>query len=245
MDEFDEDDFLAYDSEAETTKWQRMLANPHPTEYLVATALITEDPCTYVEILETLQLRATPEVFEAARALCESNSPRERQFGASILSRFGDVAPPLRVARRLRMSGEEDLCRHAEEYERPFGPEISETRTMPKEALAILLPMLERETDNETLRDVLCAIAEYQDFHPSITEHIAALRHHPDPHVRFTVSTRLSLNIEHPAAWQALTEMANEDEHESVRAAAREWLKMGRILSRYEADDELPSLDAQ
>jgi len=219
------DDESSWDDEkhGSLTDWRRMFGDDSTTDYLIAMALLTEDPFIYVEAINILQLRGNREVLEAARTLCGSTLAEERKLGAAILSRLGDAAPALRVARRLRMSGDEEQLASAEKLEEPFGDEVKSRRAFPKEVLGILLPMLDREEDVETLREILCAVAEYQDFHPSITRRIAALRKHPDPNVRFTVSTRLALNIEHPAAQQALVELANDDDND-VRHAAEEWL---------------------
>ncbi len=209
-------------------EWRRLFSDDSTTDYLIAVALTTSDPSAYVEAINILQLRGNQEVLEAARTLCGSILPEERKLGATILSRLGDAAPALRVARRLRMSGEEGMLPSAEKLEAPFGDEVKERRAYPKEALGILLPMLERENDSETLREILCAVAEYQDYHPSITERIAAFRTHPDPHVRFTVSTRLALNLDHPVALQALNEMAHDNDAE-VRRAAENWLELANM----------------
>ncbi len=79
--------------------------------------------------------------------------------------------------------------------------------------------------------DVLCAVAEYGDFHDSIVPRIAALRTHPSPEVRFTVTTRLSIHIDHPAARRALAELAR-DEDDTVRDMARESMDMYRSFEQ-------------
>ena len=210
--------------------WQRRLHDPRTTDELVRVALFDEGG-EFLEALMTLQIRGGREVLDAARTLCAGPVAEGRKLGAMILSRLGDTAPMLRVARRLRMSGQEEMWSYAEELERKFGPGAEDIHPYPKEALATLLPMLETEEDIETLREVICAIAEYQDFHDSITEHIAALHTHPNSKVRFTVSTRLALNIEHPAAKRTLKLLA-KDEDEDVRRSAKEWLKMLRMMEK-------------
>ena len=150
------DDSLFDHEEADSpARWQRMLHDSRPTDYFIDLALTTGDPAAYVDAIVTLQLRGTPDVLAAARELCGSLLPHERKLGVSILSRLGDTAPLLRVARRLRMSGDETLRAHANRLLARLDAE--DTRTFPKEALAILLPMLDTEVDIDTLRELLCA----------------------------------------------------------------------------------------
>jgi hypothetical protein len=119
---------------------------------------------------------------------------------------------------------------HADDIYSRYGSEAEQIRPFPKEALSTLLPMLETEEDIDTLRDVICAIAEYQELHSSITAHIAALHTHPDSDVRFTVTTRLSLDMENPVAQQALRELAR-DEDAAVAEMARQSLSMLEMRS--------------
>lgn len=213
--------------------WQRRLDDPRSTDELIDLALRSaalDEGSGYLEALQILQMRGTREVLDAARALCASPIVDERKLGVNILGRLGDTAPILRVARRLRMSGEEKYRDFADELVNSV-PGAKDITPFPKEALATLLPMLETEQDIDTLRDVLCSIAEYADFHPSIIPRIAAMRHHPSPEVRFTVTTRLAIHMDHPVARRALAELAN-DEDETVRDLAREWVSMRRVFDR-------------
>jgi len=220
-----DDDFSELEDFDDLARWQRMLDDPKPTDYFIHLALTSDDPARYVEAIQTLQVRGTPDVLNAARELCGSVLPHERKLGAVILSQLGDTAPILRVARRLRMMGDEELRAYADKLYARFGAGSEALRAYPKEALSILLPMLESEEDVDTLREVLCAVAEYQEFHPSITPRIAAHRTHPDPRVRFTVSTRLGMDLQNPVAQQALAELANDDD-ESVAQIAKTWLRL-------------------
>lgn len=227
IDWLDDESRIPFEDRVE--KWQRMMTDPRSTAELIALALTNRDALRYLNTLETLQLRGSREVLTAARTLCLGASSEERKLGAAILSRLGNNVPLLRVARQLRMSGDEEMRTRADKIYRKFGPGADAIQTFPKEALATLLPMLESETDIETLRDVICAVAEYQDFHASITARIAALRTHPHPDVRFTVSTRLALNLESEVAQQALAELAN-DEDERIREWVEDCLKMIALM---------------
>jgi|GEM_PF-2380037 len=209
--------------------WQRRLADPRSTDELIELAL-SDNISGYMEALQILQGRGTREVLDAARGLCASPVVEERKLGVSILGRLGDTAPILRVARRLRMSGEEDMRDYADKLIDSV-PGAKDTTPFPKEALATLLPMLETEEDIETLRDVLCSIAEYGDFHDSIIPRIAAMRTHPSPEVRFTVTTRLGIWGDNPVAYRALTELA-KDEDEDVRMIAHDSLRMCSLRER-------------
>jgi len=191
--ELDEEPPAWADHSAEA--WHRRLADPRATGELIDIALRAsdiDDGTTYVEVLQILQVRGTREVLDEARGLCASPVVEERKLGVSILGRLGDTAPMLRVARRLRMSGEEDMRDYAEKLIDSV-PGAKDTTSFPKEALATLLPMLETEQDINTLRDVLCSIAEYGDYHDSVIPRIAEMRTHPSPEVRFTVTTRLGI----------------------------------------------------
>lgn len=233
------DDFdFPDDDQHEQQKWQRMFSDPRDTQQLITCALI-RDAEEAIDAITILQMRATPEVLDAARALCASALVADRQLGISILSRLGDTVPILRVARRLRASGDEQLSAHAEDLYARFGGG-REMRPYPKEALSILLPMLQTETDIEVLRVVIFALGEYIEFHPSVTAHIAALRTHPHPDVRFSVANRLASDVENPSAQQAIEELSH-DEDESVREIAQDWMelvRMARKEQRVEEDEE-------
>ncbi|MHB0937291.1 MAG: HEAT repeat domain-containing protein [Armatimonadota bacterium] len=219
------------------TAWQQRLNDPRSTDELIELAL-SDNVDGYMEALQILQIRGTREVLDAARGLCASPVTEERKLGVSILGRLGDTAPVLRVARRLRMSGEEKYREYADELANSV-PGAKDIIPFPKEALATLLPMLETEQDIDTLRDVLCSIAEYGDYHPSIIPRIAEMRHHPCPEVRFTVTTRLAIHMDNPVARRALAELAN-DEDDTVRDLAREWAEMRRALNREACEEGLP-----
>lgn len=213
--------------------WQQRLDDPRSTGELIDLALRSyalDEGDGYIEALQVLQIRGTREVLDAARELCASPIVEERKLGVSILGRLGDTAPLLRVARRLRMSGEEKFREYADELANSV-PGAKDIVPFPKEALATLLPMLDTEQDIDTLRDVLCSIAEYGDYHPSIIPRIAEMRMHPCPEVRFTVTTRLAIHMDNPVARQALAELAN-DEDDTVRDLAREWAEMRRTLDK-------------
>ena len=207
----------------ELKKWQQLLEDTRETRELIACALIG-DVLAAIDAVKILQLRATPEVLDASRALCQSTLVADRQLGVRIIGRLGDTVPVLRVARRLRGSGDAEMCAYAEKLYARFRGNVREMRPYPKEAIAILMPMLETETDIETLREVIFALGEYQEFHPSITARIADLRTHPEPAVRFTVANRLVSDVRHPAAQQAIEELSR-DEDEDVRRVARQWME--------------------
>jgi len=223
-----------------SSAWQTRLDDPRSTDELIDLALRSsalDEGDGYMEALQILQIRGTREVLDAARALCASPVVDERKLGVSILGRLGDTAPMLRVARRLRMSGEEKYREYADELASSV-PGAKDITPYPKESLATLLPMLETEQDIDTLRDVLCSIAEYGDYHPSIIPRIAEMRTHPCPEVRFTVTTRLAIHMDHPVACRTLAELAN-DEDDTVRDLAREWASMRRALDREAAENGL------
>jgi len=211
------------------TAWQERLADHRSTDELIELAL-SDDIDGYMEALQILQVRGSREVLDAARGLCASPIIEERKLGVSILGRLGDTAPMLRVARRLRMSGEEKYREYADKLADSV-PGAKDIIPFPKEALATLMPMLETELDIDTLRDVICSIAEYGDYHPSIIPRIAAMRTHPSPEVRFTVTTRLAIHMDHPAARRALTELAR-DEDDTVREMALAWTEMRKALDK-------------
>jgi HEAT repeat protein len=67
---------------------EKLLSDPRSIEELLPIALAeteSEDPDLIYDALPVLQKRATPEVFETAKALCKSSDPRERALGATIL----------------------------------------------------------------------------------------------------------------------------------------------------------------
>lgn len=103
------DDDVSWEDEKNDylAEWRRLFADESTTDYLIAVALTSADPRAYMDAIKILQLRGNHEVLEAARTLCGSALAEERKLGATILSRIGDAAPALRVARRLRMSGDE------------------------------------------------------------------------------------------------------------------------------------------
>jgi hypothetical protein len=217
-----------FDEGSREERFQEQLTDTRPTVLLIHLALATDDPFSYVELLHTLQIRGTREVLEAAQVLCGSTKVDERKLGVNILGRLGNHAWPLRLARNWRASGDEARQGRVAEMMARLGPGAEEVRTFPKEALATLLPMLDREEDTETLRDLLCAVAEYLDFHPTIVDHIAALRTHSSPHVRFTVCTRLGLDPESDVAQAALMELSH-DLDQNVRTMAQQSLEMSRL----------------
>jgi HEAT repeat protein len=63
--------------------------DPRSAHELIALALTETDEERAWEAIETLRFRADREAFEAARALCRSQCPIERERGASILNQFG------------------------------------------------------------------------------------------------------------------------------------------------------------
>jgi len=230
-DELDED--LPAWANHSTEAWRQRLADPRSTDELIELAL-SDDTDGYLEALQILQGRGTREVLDAARGLCASPIVEERKLGVNILGRLGDTAPMLRVARRLRMSGAEEFREYADALADSV-PEAKDITPFPKEALATLLPMLETEEDIDTLRDVICSIAEYGDYHPSIIPQIAAMRTHPSPEVRFTVTTRLAIHMDNPVARRALIELTR-DEDEAVREMATEWMEMRKALDKEAAE---------
>lgn len=74
------------DSRSTTELVSIALANPHDDD----------DESLYWEAIWTLRRRATFEVFEAARRLCESHCPIEQQAGCDILAQLG--APEMAFA---------------------------------------------------------------------------------------------------------------------------------------------------
>jgi hypothetical protein len=60
-----------------------------PTDEIIALALVQEDGEKYWDLVRTLKYRATWEVFEAVRALTESDDADRRYLGVEILSEFG------------------------------------------------------------------------------------------------------------------------------------------------------------
>jgi HEAT repeat protein len=64
--------------------------DPRSAHELISFALTEdEDDPQVSDAIAHLRFRATREVFEAARALCGSECPKERQLGADILNQFG------------------------------------------------------------------------------------------------------------------------------------------------------------
>jgi HEAT repeat protein len=62
---------------------------PPSTRDLINRALTDPDENRAWEAVTILHFRATPEVFEEARALCRSECPQERELGANILGQLG------------------------------------------------------------------------------------------------------------------------------------------------------------
>jgi HEAT repeat protein len=60
--------------------------DPRPTETLIQIALATEDEDEEYDLIRILQDRGTREVLEAARTLCMSSDPDERELGVDILA---------------------------------------------------------------------------------------------------------------------------------------------------------------
>lgn len=63
--------------------------NPPSTSDLINRALTEPDENEAWEVVSTLHLRGTREVFEEARTLCRSACPQERRLGADILGQLG------------------------------------------------------------------------------------------------------------------------------------------------------------
>lgn len=211
---FDDHDDQPWDMEL-LQRCERLLADPRSTDELIRLALVTAGtPLDYMEVLQTLHLRANREVLEAACALCHSAHARERILGADMLGRLGDIVWVLRAARMLSDSEHPQAQAHGERLMQQFSPLVGRARQFPKEIISILLPLVESEENDQVLRAMLCALGDYQDFHPIVTERLAAMRTHPNRDVRFTVATRLALNLENPIALVAMTELSDDDDDE-------------------------------
>jgi len=78
---------------AEIEPWKRLVAQSSPsgppTEELIRRYLAAEDEEAAWDNVMVLQYRGTPEVFGAARRLCASTDPKERELGADILGQLG------------------------------------------------------------------------------------------------------------------------------------------------------------
>jgi HEAT repeat protein len=86
-------------------------------------------------------------------------------------------------------------------------------RVFPKESLAVLLPMLEQETDVDVLQAVAIALGHLGD--PEAIPHLIKLKKHPDAGVRYGVVHGL-LTYDDESAIEALIELS-QDVDEDVR----------------------------
>jgi HEAT repeat protein len=74
------------ESEQEVPEWRQ---DPRSDVELIQAALAEEDEDAYWRLIRVLHHRPTKEVFEAARGLCDGESPQERSLGADILAQLG------------------------------------------------------------------------------------------------------------------------------------------------------------
>jgi HEAT repeat protein len=89
----------------------------------------------------------------------------------------------------------------------------------PKERLAVLLPMLERETDPDVLQAAAIALGNLSD--PEAIPHLIKLKNHPDDRVRYGVVHGL-LGHEDESAIDALVELSQD-----VDDDVRNWATFG------------------
>ena len=77
----------------EREAWIASIKNdPRPTHDLIGAALSSTDEDARWDLVTILHWRGTREVFEAARGLCRSDCPSERELGADVLGQLG-VSP--------------------------------------------------------------------------------------------------------------------------------------------------------
>jgi HEAT repeat protein len=69
--------------------WQSRRNDPRSTEELIKLALSEQDEDAAWEPVKVLHFRGTQEVLEAAKHLCHSDVPKERELGADILGQLG------------------------------------------------------------------------------------------------------------------------------------------------------------
>jgi hypothetical protein len=215
--------------------------DPRPTSELIALALVLdEEEPEYNEVLQVLHFRGTREVLDAAQELCRSLIPKERFVGVDILMKQGESARMLREAREYLATTSPGADRYQgarEHYESivdQLYDVIGDAQRYPKEAVSILLPMLDSEDDPSVFREVVLALGWYRDYHPTVVEQLARLVNHPDADVRLGLAMRLAIN--NPVAIEA-TITLSVDENADVRNWAT--FALGQL-----SDDERKPVDS-
>jgi HEAT repeat protein len=124
------------------------------------------------------------------------------------------------------------LCRADSPEEKMLGADILgqlgiPERAFPKASLAVLLPMLEQETDPDVLQAVAIALGHLGD--PEAIAYLIKLRNHPDDRVRYGVVHGL-LTYEDESAVDALIELSQDADDD-----VRNWATFG-LGSQIELD---------
>lgn len=184
-------------------KWNKQYLNdPRTSEEIIKLAL-NESGRTRRELLDILQFRGTREVFDLARQLCESKSPKQIKLGAVILGRLGSPYK-LFIEDPTTIIFGEDYLKQFMKPERLFVEEI----------LSVLFKIIDEETDVEIVESAAHALGSLHDVRA--VEHLIKLKKHSSKHIRGVVAFGM-VTFQNEQAISTLIELS-KDEDDYVRS---------------------------
>jgi HEAT repeat protein len=185
------------------------------TKELIESALVEPDDEKYSEILMTLHLRGTREVFDAARELCASGESDKRSFGAAIMGQLGfpeRAFPEESVAILLEMLAADEA------------PEVLESVAVSLghlHASAAIEPLvrLKNHTSSDVREGVAFGLGTHQDGRA--IDALIELSADEDKEVRnwATFALGQQINADTPEIREALMQRTSDDDRE-VRCEA-------------------------
>jgi HEAT repeat protein len=202
-------------------KYEALLTDSRSNHELVELAVCADrDDLPYSDYIDTLRLRISDDVIAIAKQLCSSQINKRRLIGIDILLRVGEMAGLAYQAVTQELQSD-DSEQHAHgirrkallDEQRPLIPGYT------REAIEILLPMLDSEDSDGILPDVIMVIANFTDDDPRILDKLLQFVHHPNPYVRFALTRSFG---DEDRSIQALITLSSDEEVE-----IRDWASFG------------------